>query len=111
MHADSIMRIRMHNRVAIFVFVFTSLLRAGSGAQPKEFQKWPTGQSPQEIGKRVTERFLNTPHLLSRDQDKEPYIGYPESVTWYGALTFTKLSGDKDLTTRVVDRFKPLLND
>jgi len=101
----------MHTRIAIFGLVFTSLLHAGSGAKPKEFQKWPGGQSPHEIGKRVAERFLNTPHLLSQDQAKAPYIGYPESVTWYGALTFAKLSSDKELGARVVDRFKPLLNE
>ena len=105
------MRVCMRMRVAIFLFVFTSLLQAGSSSQPKEFQKWPSGQSPQAIGKRVTERFLSTAYLLSQDQDKEQHIGYPESVTWYGALTFAKLSGDKGLSGRVVARFKPLLNE
>lgn len=30
--------------------------------QPKEFKKWPTGRSPQEIGKRGAERPVSTPH-------------------------------------------------
>jgi rhamnogalacturonyl hydrolase YesR len=79
-------------------------------AQPREFREWPAGASPQEIGTRVTERLLSTPHLLSHDQEREPYIAYPESVAWYGGLTFAKLSGNKDLSTRLVDRFRPLLN-
>ena len=77
-------------RVLTFLLAFSATLYAGSSSQPKEFRKWPAGASPQEIGKRVTERFLNTPHLLS--QDSQPFITYPESVAWYGALTFAQLS-------------------
>ncbi len=95
-------------RVLTFLLAFSATLYAGSNSQPKEFRKWPTGASPQEIGKRVTERFLATPHLLS--QDSQPFITYPESVTWYGALTFAQLSGNKDLNSRLIQRFVPLLN-
>ncbi len=95
-------------RVLTFLLAFSATLYAASNSQPKEFRKWPTGASPQEIGKRVTERFLATPHLLS--QDSQPFITYPESVTWYGALTFAQLSGNKDLNSRLIQRFVPLLN-
>lgn len=76
----------------------------------KEFTNWPAGASPHEIGKRVAERFLTLPHRLTTNQAPEPYIDYPESVTWYGALTFAKLSGDKELSSRLTQRFTPLLN-
>ena len=95
-------------RVLTFLLAFSAALNAGSSSPPKEFRKWPAGASPQEIGKRVTERFLATPHLLS--QDSQPFITYPESVTWYGALTFAQLSGNKDLSARLIQRFQPLLN-
>jgi unsaturated rhamnogalacturonyl hydrolase len=91
-----------------FLLAFSTALYSASGSQPKEFRKWPAGTSPQEIGKRVTVRFLNTPHLLS--QVNQPFITYPESVTWYGALTFAHLSGDKNLSSRLIQRFEPLLN-
>jgi unsaturated rhamnogalacturonyl hydrolase len=79
-------------------------------AEQKEFRKWPAGTSPQEIGKRVAERFAASPHSNSgRPVTSSPYIAYPESVTWYGALTFAQLSGDKDLSARLVKRFDPLL--
>ena len=96
-------------RSALLVGLF--LICRDSGAQRKEFRNWPAGVSPQEIGKRVTERFLNTPHLLSQDQEKAPYIAYPESVTWYGALSFAKLGGENDLSERLIQRFRPLLNE
>ena len=36
-------------------------------------------------------------------------IIYPEVCAWYGALTFAKLDGDKDLTRRLIARFDPLM--
>jgi unsaturated rhamnogalacturonyl hydrolase len=90
--------------IALFALLFTTAL---SYAQ-RDFRNWPPGSSPQEIGKRVAERFISLPHLLSTGQASKPYIEYPESVTWYGALTFAKLSGDKELTSKLVSRFDPL---
>ena len=69
----------------------------------KEFSGWPEGKSPREIGKRVGERFVSSPHL------RPNAIIYPEVCAWYGALTFARLSGDKDLTRRLIARFDPLL--
>lgn len=76
----------------------------------KEFRDWPAGSSPKEIGKRVAERFVSLPHLLSSGEASQPYIEYPETVSWYGALTFAKLGGDKDLSSKLVARFDPLLS-
>jgi unsaturated rhamnogalacturonyl hydrolase len=78
-------------------------------AQPKEFSKWPRGASPQEVGKRVAERFVNTPHTNFGRTAPTSYITYPESVAWYGALTFAQLSGEKDLTDRLIHRLDTLL--
>jgi rhamnogalacturonyl hydrolase YesR len=78
-------------------------------AEPKEFRNWPAGTSPKEVGKRVAERFVNTPHPNFGRSEPPAFITYPESVAWYGALTFAQLSGDKDLTTRLIGRFDPLL--
>jgi rhamnogalacturonyl hydrolase YesR len=76
---------------------------AAPGYAQKEFQNWPAGSSPREIGKRVAERFVVSKHL------RDNTIIYPEVCTWYGALTFAQLSGDKDLTRRLIARFDPLL--
>jgi len=74
-----------------------------TAAQPKEFKDWPPGRAPLEVGKRVAERFVSSPHLRNNT------IIYPETCAWYGALTFARLSGDKDLTQRLIARFEPLL--
>jgi rhamnogalacturonyl hydrolase YesR len=82
-----------------------------SPAKVKEFNKWPAGKSPQEIGKRVAEHFVVTPHTNFNRPGPPPHITYPEDVAWYGALTFARLSGDSDLTARLVKRFDPLFAD
>jgi rhamnogalacturonyl hydrolase YesR len=79
--------------------------------QPKEFRKWPAGSSPQEIGKRVAERLVSTPHSNFSRPGPPPFITYPEVATWYGALTFAQLSGDKDLDSRLIQRFDPLFGE
>jgi unsaturated rhamnogalacturonyl hydrolase len=81
---------------------------APAQSQPKEFKQWPTGRSPQEIGKRVAERLIAIPHSNFGRPGPPPYITYPEVATWYGALTFAQLSGDKDLDARLIQRFDPL---
>ena len=78
-------------------------------AQQKEFKKWPAGTSPKEIGKRVAERFVSSPHTNFNRPAPPDHITYPESVAWYGALTFTQLTGAKNLTSRLISRFDPLL--
>jgi rhamnogalacturonyl hydrolase YesR len=38
-------------------------------------------------------------------------ITYPETCTWYGALTFAKITNDKDLSARLIKRFEPLFGE
>jgi unsaturated rhamnogalacturonyl hydrolase len=92
-----------------FALIAALALSLPASAQ-KEFSKWPAGTSPKEIGKRVGERLTSSPHSLSTGEARQPYINYPESVTWYGALTFAQLSGDKELSSRLMQRFDPLLD-
>ena len=71
-------------------------------AQQEYFSNWPPGVSPQEVGKRVAEHFIPSPH----QGDK---VFYGEVATWYGALTFAQLTSDKDLEEKLIKRFDPLL--
>lgn len=79
--------------------------------QVKEFSKWAAGSSPQEIGKRVAERLIAIPHSDFGRPGPSPFITYPEVATWYGALTFAQLSGDKDLDARLIQRFEPIFGE
>jgi unsaturated rhamnogalacturonyl hydrolase len=98
----------VHVVASTLLFAAIVFLSPTSGAQQKEFSKWPAGKSPKEIGKRVAERFVKTPHTNFNRPTPPAHITYPETVAWYGALTFAKLSGDSDLTTRLIRRFDPL---
>src|SRR5580692_12209610 len=73
-----------------------------AAAQQDYFANWPAGISPQEVGKRVAEHFITSPH-----QGKT--IFYGEVGAWYGALTFAQLTSDADLRDRLIKRFDPLL--
>lgn len=73
------------------------------------FGKWPKGSSPEEIGKRVADHFVVTPHQNHNGNPKPPKsITYQEVCTWYGALTFAKVSNNNDLSSGLVKRFEPL---
>src|ERR1700738_497282 len=75
-------------------------------AQSAYFSKWPAGNSPQKIGKRVAENFVVRP--LEYSEGKRQYVIYPEVCAWYGSLTVAKLAKDNDLRTRLIHKFDPL---
>jgi len=72
-----------------------------------DFDSWPAGAAPKEIGIRVAERFIATPHWNFGRTNAPSHITYPEVCTWYGALTFARVTGDTNLTARLVRRFEP----
>jgi len=72
------------------------------------FREWPAGSAPTEIGTRVAQRFLATGHTNFGRPTPPGSITYPETCTWYGALTFAQLSHNKALTKDLVARFEPL---
>ena len=82
-------------------------------AKPKEFNlnKWPAKKSPQEIGTRIAEKFLNTAH--SRYGNTHPdvpptQITYPDVCAWLGGMWFAEVTKNKLLFDRFETRFTPL---
>lgn len=97
---------RTHSRAFNLLFVGLILLVAQlATAQQKNFTDWPKGTSPEEVGKRVAEHFVTSPHMWPK------VIGYPETCTWYGGLTFAELTGDKQLADGLIKRFDPLFTE
>ena len=72
-------------------------------AQQDYFSNWPAGRSPQEVGKRLAEHFVTSPHQGSGT------IFYGEVGTWYGALTFAQLTHDDALRDELIKKFEPLM--
>jgi unsaturated rhamnogalacturonyl hydrolase len=97
--------------VYVSILAFFAAANSCVAQAPKkgtDFDQWPKGTSPKEIGTRVANRFLATPHPNFGRPTPPKYITYPEVCTWYGALTFAKASKNKNMTTKLAERFEPL---
>jgi rhamnogalacturonyl hydrolase YesR len=90
---------------------FLGLSGCSTQAARAEAAPWPKGASPEEIGLRVANHFVTSPHFNSGRPGPPSSIKYPETCAWYGALTFAKLSGNQDLTARLIRRFDPLFTN
>jgi rhamnogalacturonyl hydrolase YesR len=83
---------------------FILALTLSANAQDNSyFTNWPAGVSPQEVGKRVAEHFVVSPHQYTAT------IHYSEVATWYGALTFASLTHDDSLRGELIHKFEPLM--
>src|SRR5262245_31010027 len=76
--------------------------------QNKNFGDWPAGTDPREVGKRVAERFIPTPHMEMPSHGNRA-LHYAHVATWVGALQFALVTKDDDLRQRLVNRFDPFL--
>lgn len=81
------------------------------------FANMPSKADPQNVGLRVSERFLSRPHSSMgswfTEEDKKKgklfnypvrYIVYPDVCAWYGALRYSEVADNKSLFERLVDR-------
>lgn len=87
--------------------VITCLVLASAASQAiaaEAFDEWPAGASPRAVGSRVAGRFAKSPHLFWSEFGT---IHYAEVATWYGAMNYAKLAGDKTLATKLKLRFEP----
>lgn len=92
---------------AIAAAAFLAAVPLPARAAEDHFSDWPEGTSPKFIGTKLTERFLS--NLRSKEKSGKKFeIRYPEVVTWYGALTFSKASGQEKLGAELITRADPL---
>ena len=96
----------MRSRVLL---ALCALLASGAAlAQNKYFGDWPAGTDPREVGKRVSERFIPTPHMEMPSHGPQA-LHYSHVATWVGTLQFAAVTKDQDLMARLVTRFEPFL--
>lgn len=76
------------------------------------FENFPKEADPKVIGKQLSERFMARPHSTFGAFRSTPAteITYPDACAWYGALTFSKLTSDKELSQRLINRAELLLS-
>ena len=94
-------------------FLSVVLLSGNAQSQNYNLTKWPKGSSPTEIGNRIAEKFLKSPH--SKYGDTHPttpptQISYPDVCTWLGGLWFANVTKNDDLYNRLIARFEPLFD-
>ncbi|MFZ6010424.1 MAG: glycoside hydrolase family 88/105 protein [Bacteroidota bacterium] len=97
--------------ITILMVLIGPGLVAQAPKQNANLQKWPKGSSPKEIGKRVADRFVATPHPNFGRPTPPKTLTYPETCAWYGALTFAKESENKKLREQLIKRFEPLFKE
>jgi len=78
-----------------------------------DLKHWPKGKSPLEIGTRIANKFLATPH--SQYGNTHPVtpptqITYPDVCTWLGGMWFAETTNNNQLFNRFEDRFSPLFD-
>ena len=79
-----------------------------------DLNHFPKGKTPQEIGKRIAEKFLKTPHSKYGNTHPETpptQITYPEVCTWLGGMWFAEVTKNEDLFDRFEKRFAPLFDE
>ena len=100
----------------VLIFSIILLLNvANTNAQSKSYdlKNWPKGKSPLEIGTRIAEKFLITPHSRygNTHPDTRPtQITYPDVCTWLGGMWFAEVTKNKELFNRFESRFAPLFD-
>ncbi|HEX9614538.1 MAG TPA: glycoside hydrolase family 88 protein [Bacteroidota bacterium] len=96
--------------MAVFMIIVCSVPLEAQTGHEDYFKSWPAGSSPDEIGKRVAQRFIDVPQHQNFGRTGRPdRITYPEVCTWFGALMFAEASKDETLRSALVKRFEPLL--
>jgi len=93
---------------AVLMTVFTV-----AQAQDFKFKNWPEGKSPKEVGMRIAEKFLDTPHSRygnTRPEKPPTQITYPDVCTWLGGMWFAEVTKDDALFGHFQDRFEPLFS-
>jgi len=83
---------------------------AQSKKENGDLKHFPKGSTPEEVGKRVADHFIATPHTNFGRTTPPKFITYPETCTWYGALAFAKVTHNKAMTHQLGERFTPLLS-
>lgn len=77
----------------------------------KCFEKWPAKASPMEVGEKIADHFIATPHTNYGKPTPPKVITYPEVCTWYGALNFAEVSKNRKLVDQLAQRFEPLFGE
>jgi unsaturated rhamnogalacturonyl hydrolase len=94
------MRIAPKSAAITLIFMLAAVI---APAQQNYFSNWPEGRSPQDVGKRLADHFVTSPHQYTAT------IHYSEVASWYGALTYAQLTHDNALRDALIKKYEPLM--
>ena len=100
----------MNNKFKCLLLAAVVLQSAVAVQAQDGLKNWPKGTSPQEVGKRIAERFIASPHSNFGRPVPPKTITYPEVCVWYGALNFAKESKNKGMAKQLATRFEPFFS-
>lgn len=89
----------------VTVCLFMSIVQLAS-AQKNYFKDLPENCSPEKVGAILSRNFIPSKHMW---YGKGKWIHYAEVCTWYGALRYAEITGDKQLAGQLKDRFDLLV--
>ncbi|MBX9189145.1 glycosyl hydrolase [Bacteroides sp. K03] len=96
-----------------FLLAGACLMFSSLQAQEYNLTKFPKGSTPLEVGNRIANKFIVTPHTRfgnPRAEKAPNYITYPDACAWLGALWFGKVTKNEPLLDKLKDRFEPLFS-
>jgi len=99
--------------VSIFMVLCLNVMIVKAQNEELDLRHWPKGSSPADIGKRIVNKFLSTPHSLYGNTlpDVPPtQITYPDVCAWLGGIWFAEVTHDKSMLERLENRFSPLFD-
>lgn len=98
---------------SLFLLLFFTGMKYAQ-VQNFDLKNFPKGKSPQEVGIKIAEKFLKTPHSrYGNTHPKTPstQITYPDVCTWLGGMWFAENTKDEKLFQKFEDRFQPLFSE
>ncbi len=103
------MKIFLNSCGMLLIAAATSCTHTGD----HDLTNWPAEADPHRVGLLLAEKYLATPHKNSGDvTSEEPptQIVYSEACTWLGSIWFAEVSGNKELLSKLQERFEPLFD-
>lgn len=95
------------------IFLFSLLFTTAFAQKSWDLKHFPEGSRPEEIGKKLVEHYLDTPHSHWGDVRSKydvKLVTYPDVCAWLGSLWFAQTTDDKGLHDALVERFEPLFS-
>lgn len=93
-------------RMKNLIILLLTLLTCSCCNKKNYLTDFPNGYTPEEIGIKLTKRFIESPHMIHQNVR----IHYAEVCAWYGCLRFAGNIQNEDLLEQLQMRFEPFFS-